>query len=102
MSNKLTLLDHLIVIFDRITNSKYAGFGQYDFMQVAKARRLDYAAVIDSIKVLSNKVTGVKSYHSSFKKLSPNDRLGQLLGDKMPELLKDVENLLHVSLDQPG
>jgi hypothetical protein len=93
----MTLFDHLIMIFDRVTSAKYSGFGQYDFVQVETARRLEFTYIIDSINKLNSQVKAIKSYHDNFKKLAPNDRLGSLLDENMTEFFKEVGNLLHVS-----
>lgn len=86
------------MIFDRITSMKYVGFGQYDFVQVEKTRRLELPHVVDSINKLSAQVNAIKSYHGSFKKLAPIDRLGSMLDELMPEFLKDANNLVHVRI----
>lgn len=96
IANKLTLFDHLLIIFDQVTKSQYEGFGLTDFMQVDKARHLELSFVIESITKLSGQVNAVKSYHSSFKQLNDKDRLGIALNVSMPDFLKDIENLLHL------
>jgi hypothetical protein len=97
IANKLTLFDHLLIIFDRVTASKFDGFGLTDFMQVEKARRLELTHVLDSVNKLNNQVNAVKGYHSKLKKLAVNDRIGAILDQRMPEFLKNTENLVHVS-----
>lgn len=91
------MFDHLIIIFDQVTGSKFEAFGLNDFMQVERAKRLELKSVVDSIKTLNNQVNAVKNYHSKFKKVAENDRLGFILDESMPEFLRSAENLLHVS-----
>jgi hypothetical protein len=95
----MTLLDNLIIIFDRTTNSEYAGFGLNDFMQVEKARRLDLSHVLESINKLNNQVNSTKAYCEKFQKQADNDKLGRALNDFLPKFLEEAGNLMHVSFE---
>ncbi|KAI6235388.1 hypothetical protein M3Y95_00046600 [Aphelenchoides besseyi] len=95
-SNKRTLLDHLILLFDSATNHKYVEFPAKDFIQVERAKHLIFSDVIKSIDELHTEIKRVSTYSKSFVKQSEDDQLGRILETTVPQYMSEIENLLYL------
>lgn len=97
ITNKGTLLEHLIVLFDQATNRQFVEFPVRDFVHVERAKRLVFTHVMGEIDGLSNRVKALVTYNKQFVKQDDTDRLGTLLTSALPSYTTEVEKLQHVS-----
>ncbi|KAI6188181.1 RNA helicase [Aphelenchoides besseyi] len=94
--NKQTLLDHLILLFDKATDQKYVEFPAKDFVQVERAKHLIFSDVIKSIDELHSEIKRVSTYSKTFVKQSEDDQLGRILETIVPQYTSEIENLLYL------
>lgn len=95
-TGKNTLLDNLVVMFHQKSNGQFSDFALKDFFHVYKAKRLVYSHEIGQVDDLQKKLKVVSQYQSKFIKQDPSDRMGDILGDFVPESMTVLENLAEV------
>ena len=100
ITNKHTLLEHLIELFNRVTQRQFVDFATRDFVHVERAKRLVFTHVMSEIDVLSNRVKALATYNKQFVKHDDTDRLGTLLTSVLPGYTSEVEKLQHVGYMQ--
>ncbi|CAD5215328.1 unnamed protein product [Bursaphelenchus okinawaensis] len=96
VTNKMTLLDALVVLFDKKTNGQFTEFAMKDFFHVHKAKRLVFSFEVGRVDELQKKLKVLSTYLSNFVKQDPMDKMGGTLEQFLPASTNIMETLVEL------
>ncbi|CAD5221278.1 unnamed protein product [Bursaphelenchus xylophilus] len=96
VSNKATLLDNLVILFDKKTNGQFTEFAMKDFFHVYKAKRLMLSHEAAQVDDLQKRLKVLSGYNAKFIKQVPYDRMGEELSKFLPDGIAVMDTLVEL------